>query len=80
VELIHDDSSYLLEGEKGKPSCPDTFLSFWGGLEPIPLLLRLLYQPRMSVEQSVECLTKETEVLGENLPPVLFAHHKSHFI
>jgi hypothetical protein len=32
----------------------------------------------MSVEQSVECLAKETEILGENLPQCLVVHHKSH--
>jgi hypothetical protein len=33
----------------------------------------------MTVEQSVEWeLTKETEVLGENLPQCYFVHHKSH--
>jgi hypothetical protein len=32
----------------------------------------------MSVEQSVEWMAGETEVLGENLPPCRFVHHKSH--
>jgi hypothetical protein len=32
----------------------------------------------MSVEQSVEWLTEETEVLGEKLPQFRFVHHKSH--
>jgi hypothetical protein len=32
----------------------------------------------MQVEQSVEWLTEETDVLGENLPQCHFAHHKSH--
>jgi hypothetical protein len=32
----------------------------------------------MSVEQSVERLTRETEVLGENLPQCRFIHHESH--
>jgi hypothetical protein len=32
----------------------------------------------MSVDQSVECLTEETEELGENVPNVHFVHHKSH--
>jgi hypothetical protein len=32
----------------------------------------------MSVEQSVECLTEEAEVLGENLSQCRFVHHKSH--
>jgi hypothetical protein len=29
------------------------------------------------VEQSVECLTGESEVLAENLPQRRFVHHKS---
>jgi hypothetical protein len=33
---------------------------------------------KMSVQQSVECLTRETEVLGENLPQCRFVQHKSH--
>jgi hypothetical protein len=32
----------------------------------------------MIVEQSVEWLTMETEVLGENLPECHIVHHKSH--
>jgi hypothetical protein len=32
----------------------------------------------MMMEQSAECLAKETEVLGENLPQCRFIHHKSH--
>jgi hypothetical protein len=32
----------------------------------------------MNVEQSVELLTGETEVLGENLPHGRVVHHKSH--
>jgi hypothetical protein len=32
----------------------------------------------ISVEQSVECLTEETEVLGENLLQCHFVHHESH--
>jgi hypothetical protein len=30
-----------------------------------------------SVEQSVECSVRETDVLGENLPQFCFVHHKS---
>jgi hypothetical protein len=32
----------------------------------------------MGVEKSVEWLTREAEVLGENLSQCLFVHHKSH--
>jgi hypothetical protein len=32
----------------------------------------------VSVEQSVECLARETEVLGENLPQRHFVQHKFH--
>jgi hypothetical protein len=31
----------------------------------------------MSVEQSVKCLARETEVLRDNLPQCLFVHNKS---
>jgi hypothetical protein len=30
----------------------------------------------MSVEQAMECLLEETVVLGENLSPCYFVHHK----
>jgi hypothetical protein len=32
----------------------------------------------MSVEHSVECLKRETEVRGENLSQCRFVHHKFH--
>jgi hypothetical protein len=32
----------------------------------------------MSVEQSVEWVSREIEVLGENLPHCYFVHHNSH--
>jgi hypothetical protein len=32
----------------------------------------------ISEAQSVECFVEETEILRENLPQCLFAHHKSH--
>jgi hypothetical protein len=32
----------------------------------------------MSVEQSVECMAREIEVLGENLSQRRFVHYKSH--
>jgi hypothetical protein len=32
----------------------------------------------MSVEQSVECLTGETKVLGETLLQCHFVHHNTH--
>jgi hypothetical protein len=32
----------------------------------------------LNVEQSVECLARETEMLGENLPQCRFVHYKSH--
>jgi hypothetical protein len=32
----------------------------------------------MSVQDSVECLSGETDVLGDNLAQFRFAHHKSH--
>jgi hypothetical protein len=34
----------------------------------------------LSVEQSVECLAKESEVLAENLPQYRYVHHKSYMI
>jgi hypothetical protein len=42
----------------------------------------LLCQPRviMIMEKSVEWLTGETEVLGENLPQCRFVHHKSQML
>jgi hypothetical protein len=63
------------------------FLFFlFGGVEPSRLLLRPLlaycistwWWMMMSVEQSVEWLTRETEILGEYLPQWSFVHHKSH--
>jgi hypothetical protein len=32
----------------------------------------------ITVEQSVEYLSRENEVLAENLPQCPFVHHKSH--
>jgi hypothetical protein len=32
----------------------------------------------LSVGQSVEWVSEETKVLGENLPQCCFVHHKSH--
>jgi hypothetical protein len=32
----------------------------------------------MSVEESMECLEREIEIFGENLPQYRFVHHKSH--
>jgi hypothetical protein len=45
-------------------------------------LIGLLYQPRviMMMDKLVEWLAGETEVLGENLPQCLFAHHKPHML
>jgi hypothetical protein len=42
----------------------------------------LLCQPRviMITEKSVELLSVETEVLGENLPQCCFVHHKPHML
>jgi hypothetical protein len=42
----------------------------------------LLCQPRviMIKEKSVEWLSRETEVLGENLPQCRFVHHKPHML
>jgi hypothetical protein len=42
----------------------------------------LLCQPRviMVMEKSVEWLTGDTEVLGENLPQCRFIHHKPHML
>jgi hypothetical protein len=34
----------------------------------------------MMMEQLMECLTGETEVLGENLPQCRFVHHKPHML
>jgi hypothetical protein len=61
---------------------------FWGRVELSPLLLRPLlayctslvwwWWVMVSVGQSVECLARETEVLGGNLPQCHFIHHKSH--
>jgi hypothetical protein len=31
----------------------------------------------MNVEKSAECLARETQILGENLPPCRFAHKKA---
>jgi hypothetical protein len=32
----------------------------------------------LNVEQSVEQLTEEAKLIGENLPKYRFVHHKSH--
>jgi hypothetical protein len=34
----------------------------------------------MMMEKLVELLAGETEVLGENLPPCRFVHHKFHML
>jgi hypothetical protein len=60
---------------------------FWGGVEPSPLLPRSLlghftspgwWWIMMCVEQSVECLARKTEVLGENMRHCCIVHHKFH--
>jgi hypothetical protein len=52
--------------------------SFWGGVEPSPLLLRPWpIVPAQDDDGSVECLAGETEVLGGSLPHCQFVHHKS---
>jgi hypothetical protein len=32
------------------------------------------------MDKYVECLARETEVLGENLPQYHFVHHKTHML
>jgi hypothetical protein len=34
----------------------------------------------MMMEKLVECLARETEILGENLPQCRFVHHKPHML
>jgi hypothetical protein len=57
-----------------------------GGVQFVPLDTAatngLLCQPRviMMMKKLVEWLARETEVLGENLPPCRFVHHKTHIL
>jgi hypothetical protein len=69
--------------EWGNPRDGLDFLYFgWSGTQSTitEATSDLLYQPwmLMSVEQTVEWLTRETDARGENLPQCRFVHHKSH--
>jgi hypothetical protein len=60
------------------------FYFLWVGWDWVHLvgtsanIFGLLYQPKMSEEQSVDWLTEKAEVLGENLLQRHFVHHRSH--
>jgi hypothetical protein len=61
-----------------KTLCVFSFLGWCGTESTITQAITgLLYEPRM-MEQSAECLAKETEELGENVHQFRFVHHKSH--
>jgi hypothetical protein len=48
------------------------------GLSHQPQMMMMMMMMIMSVQQSVECLARETEVLGETLPQCRLVLHKSH--